>query len=177
MIANNNIYLKIPQISSVLYICTHWPTCQKFVHHQVSLWHSRDVSSSVLEDLAQFLGSHRHQQKSASTRPHPSTITFPKALGQGQRDLEFPIFPIPDCQISSRKLSFIPGLVTGETTILFREKPLKPLTQEKFCSLSPQKMRENSFTSILACLPQSDPFFLIQDFQSDRCPINIKGST
>lgn len=177
MIANNNIYLKIPQISLVLYIYTHthWPTRQKFIHHHVIVAFLRCPLLCVggpgivfgqpqaTAEFCQLLASLLHCN------------CFPKALSQGQRDQEFPIFPLPDCQISSHKLSFIPGLVTGETAILFRGKPLKPLTLGKFCSLGPQKMRENPF--ILACLPLSDPFFLIQDFQSDRCPINMKGST
>lgn len=155
-----------------LYICTHWPTCQIFVCHQISLWHSHGGCG--------YWCWHGYWAATGNTElssscPHPFTVIalrFPKALGQNQREEEFPLFPIP------RKVKYPPSFPLSqhqyqEKQPFYLGKIFTPLTRERFYSLGPKKAIANQFN----LGPQSDSFFLIQDFWSDRCPKSVNRSS
>lgn len=129
------------------YICTHWPTCQIFVCHQISLWHSHGGCG--------YWCWHGYWAATGNTElssscPHPFTVIalrFPKALGQNQREEEFPLFPIP------RKVKYPPSFPFPNISIRknnhsIQEKSLPLSLERDFILLAPRKQQQIS--SILA---------------------------
>lgn len=136
------MYLNILQISSALYmyslaylpeIC---PPPSSLVASLCSpfsvlwlFWHSYWAPQAI----AEF----------SSTWPHPlrcSCFEIPHGSRSRPKRGEIPsLFYCKDCQITFLELSFIPGILTGETTILFRENPHYFQEGKIFVLLAPRK--------------------------------------
>lgn len=142
MIANNGIYLNILQISSALhmyslaYLPEIFPLPSFLVASLCSpfsvlslFWHSCWASQAI----AEF----------SSAWPHPlhcSCFEIPHgSRSRPKRGVIPSLFCCKDCQITFLEFSFIPGILTGETTVLFRENPHCFQEGKIFVLLSPRK--------------------------------------